>query len=167
MAQKIYSNRFEDQLLKNSSQRRRGDHGNRHGEKFQRFGNNHPKHFFWRSRSHERSETTEPLQVSQVPPSRTTEHYSIPLDGIPPGGRLQRFGQNWEKMTKHSWPKSVIQEGYRIQFVTLKSESSTARQRRTGAKESRKKIESDSEEEAGIRRKRERQEYRGYVQQQS
>ncbi|KAG1044977.1 hypothetical protein G6F43_011365 [Rhizopus delemar] len=46
----------------------------------------------------------------------TTAHYSIPEDGIPPGSRLQHFIGNWKKMTIQTWPLSVIQDGYKIQF---------------------------------------------------
>ncbi|KAG1406846.1 hypothetical protein G6F60_002626 [Rhizopus arrhizus] len=44
------------------------------------------------------------------------QHYNIPSDGIKPGGRLQRFYQQWKKITSHRWPLSVVQEGYKIQF---------------------------------------------------
>ncbi|KAG1041327.1 hypothetical protein G6F43_012107 [Rhizopus delemar] len=43
-------------------------------------------------------------------------HYSIPEDGIPPGSRLQHFIGNWKKMTTQTWPLSVIEDGYKIQF---------------------------------------------------
>ena len=43
-------------------------------------------------------------------------HYIIPEDGIAPGGRLQAFHSNWEKITNHQWPLSVVKDGFKIQF---------------------------------------------------
>ncbi|SAL96899.1 hypothetical protein [Absidia glauca] len=34
------------------------------------------------------------------------------------GGRLQHFYNYWASVTTHSWPLSVIKEGYRLQFVS-------------------------------------------------
>ncbi|KAG0738623.1 hypothetical protein G6F57_012065 [Rhizopus arrhizus] len=45
------------------------------------------------------------------------KNYSIPEDGILPGGRLIHFANNWKKITSHSWPLSVIQSWYQLQFV--------------------------------------------------
>ena len=33
------------------------------------------------------------------------------------GGRLQRFLHQWQSMTRHPWPLSVVQEGYQIPLV--------------------------------------------------
>lgn len=44
-------------------------------------------------------------------------NYSIPEDGILPGGRLQRFLHHWKKTTTHKWPISVISQGYQLQFI--------------------------------------------------
>lgn len=44
----------------------------------------------------------------------STTHYSIPSDGILPGGRLSHFLHNWEALTSHRWPLSVIRDGYQI-----------------------------------------------------
>ncbi|KAG1143697.1 hypothetical protein G6F37_003293 [Rhizopus arrhizus] len=41
---------------------------------------------------------------------------SIPLDGILPGGRLYHFIQYWKKVTIQSWPISVVETDYRLQF---------------------------------------------------
>ena len=46
----------------------------------------------------------------------STANCTIPEDGIPPGGRLTYFSDQWKKMTDHQWPLSVIMKGYKIQF---------------------------------------------------
>lgn len=46
----------------------------------------------------------------------TTAHYSILVNGVPPRNRPQHFIENWKKMTTQTWPLSVIQDGYKIQF---------------------------------------------------
>lgn len=53
-----------------------------------------------------------PISSLQVP----TAHYTIPSDGIKPGGRLQFFSHYWKTITTHRWPLSVVQQGYQIQF---------------------------------------------------
>lgn len=47
------------------------------------------------------------------------KHYMIPIDGIPLGGRFHRFVFYWKASTSHSWPISVIEEGYRNQWSSL------------------------------------------------
>ncbi|KAG2200665.1 hypothetical protein INT47_005821 [Mucor saturninus] len=44
------------------------------------------------------------------------QHYTIPQDGIAPGGRLYHFLDNWKQQTTHQWPLSVIGQGYKLQF---------------------------------------------------
>lgn len=53
----------------------------------------------------------------QQPPTSSSQNYSVPTDGILPGGRLRKFIQYWKQATSHPWPLSVIQEGYKIQFI--------------------------------------------------
>ncbi|CEP08436.1 hypothetical protein, partial, partial [Parasitella parasitica] len=55
--------------------------------------------------------------VQPLPLLHPTINYSIPTDGIQPGGRLQQFIQQWRAITNHPWPLSVIQNGYKIQFA--------------------------------------------------
>lgn len=50
-----------------------------------------------------------------------SSHYTTPSDGIPPGGRLQQFINYWKTITTHRWPISVIEEGYRIQWISTPS----------------------------------------------
>lgn len=49
--------------------------------------------------------------------STINTHYSVPMDGILPGGRLKHFLKNWTKITNHPWPLSVVENGYRLQFL--------------------------------------------------
>ncbi|KAG2236264.1 hypothetical protein INT48_008624 [Thamnidium elegans] len=44
--------------------------------------------------------------IQPHPTSSQQTSYSIPQDGILPGGRLQHFLSNWEKMTSQPWPIS-------------------------------------------------------------
>ncbi|KAG1107125.1 hypothetical protein G6F42_016481 [Rhizopus arrhizus] len=48
-------------------------------------------------------------------------NYSIPKDGILPGGRLSKFAHNWKKITSQNWPLSIVQNGYQLQFITTPS----------------------------------------------
>ncbi|KAG0974168.1 hypothetical protein G6F29_012385 [Rhizopus arrhizus] len=48
--------------------------------------------------------------------NNSNNNYSIPSDGIQPGGRLNKFYNNWIKVISHKWPLSVIREGYKIQL---------------------------------------------------
>ncbi|KAG1144100.1 hypothetical protein G6F37_001511 [Rhizopus arrhizus] len=50
-------------------------------------------------------------------PITYTANYSIPTDGIAPEGRLHRFVQQWQSITRHPWPLSVVKEGYQIPLV--------------------------------------------------
>ena len=36
---------------------------------------------------------------------------------IPVGGRLRFFLQNWKKITDDQWVLSVIEEGYKLEFI--------------------------------------------------
>ncbi|CEP07322.1 hypothetical protein, partial, partial [Parasitella parasitica] len=65
------------------------------------------------------------VTVIQHPPQPTLiqhqhqsqTHYTVPEDGILPGGRLTKFINNWKKITNQTWPLSVVQHGYQLQFV--------------------------------------------------
>ncbi|KAG1384542.1 hypothetical protein G6F61_000341 [Rhizopus arrhizus] len=46
-----------------------------------------------------------------------TSNYSVPNDGIVPGGRLTRFLESWKQTILHPWPVSVLQHGYKLQFA--------------------------------------------------
>ncbi|KAG0943812.1 hypothetical protein G6F29_011592 [Rhizopus arrhizus] len=56
-------------------------------------------------------------QLQQLPTTLNTQHYTTPMDGILPGGRLHHFLHSWKSITTHPWPISIIQHGYRIQFA--------------------------------------------------
>ncbi|KAG1393222.1 hypothetical protein G6F58_012350 [Rhizopus delemar] len=62
----------------------------------------------------------QPVQQQCIPTiiqdKNDSSHYTIPTDGIAPGGRLQQFYHNWTKITSHHWPLSVVKDGFRIQF---------------------------------------------------
>ncbi|KAG1138305.1 hypothetical protein G6F37_010754 [Rhizopus arrhizus] len=45
-----------------------------------------------------------PQQLS--PKNQQTTNYSVPSDGIFPGGRLKQFVQQWKSITNHPWPIS-------------------------------------------------------------
>ena len=65
------------------------------------------------------TETTSLQQSSKaidLQHSIQNNNYSIPSDGIQPGGRLNKFYNNWIKVISHKWPLSVIREGYKIQL---------------------------------------------------
>lgn len=53
-------------------------------------------------------QTTKEIQVN----------YSIPEDGILPGGRITYFLHNWQKITSHPWPLQIVKEGYQLQFTS-------------------------------------------------
>lgn len=59
------------------------------------------------------------------------QNYSIPLDGILPGGRLTHFQSKWEDITHHPWPLQIIKEGYRLQFTRTPIPWHLPRQTRT------------------------------------
>lgn len=40
----------------------------------------------------------------------TQVSYTIPEDGILPGGRLTHFLKNWKKITSHPWPLQIVEE---------------------------------------------------------
>lgn len=61
------------------------------------------------------------LTPYQPPPSYQTkdvhqQSYTIPKDGIAPGGRLTRFIEQWKDITTHQWPLAVVYDGYQIQW---------------------------------------------------
>ncbi|OAD68478.1 hypothetical protein PHYBLDRAFT_173468 [Phycomyces blakesleeanus NRRL 1555(-)] len=59
--------------------------------------------------------------VSQNPSnliSVTQQHYNIPTDGIPPGGRLNRFLSVWKNVINQQWPIMVVEQGYQIQWTS-------------------------------------------------
>ena len=51
-----------------------------------------------------------------MPSSATTAHYTIPSDGILPGRRLQCFSEHWKRTILHSWPVSIVTQGYQLQW---------------------------------------------------
>ncbi|CEP07113.1 hypothetical protein, partial, partial [Parasitella parasitica] len=61
--------------------------------------------------------------IHQLSPS-TTNIYLNPAELFRPGGwnlpggRLSHFFNNWKKITTHSWPLSVIRDGYQLQWAT-------------------------------------------------
>ena len=57
------------------------------------------------------------LELIQHQPTKQQQNYSIPEDRILPGGRLTHFLQNWKKIITQTWPLSVIQHGYQLQFI--------------------------------------------------
>ena len=64
---------------------------------------------------HHTTSSHQPQQPQQ--PITSTSNYSIPTDGIAPGGRLQHFAQQWKSTTNHPWPISVMTKGYQIPLL--------------------------------------------------
>lgn len=69
--------------------------------------------------------TSTHLVPAQLPPTPTLHsinttqgNYTIPEDNILPGGRITHFLKNWKKITSHPWPLQIVEEGYKIQFIT-------------------------------------------------
>ena len=58
-----------------------------------------------------------PIQLPKPFLNEHTSNYSVPNDGIVPGGRLTRFLESWKQTILHPWPVSVLQHGYKIQFA--------------------------------------------------
>jgi hypothetical protein len=86
--------------------------------------------FFWETKkqlpAETRKSTSEPQlcflverppQIDGQTEATRLSHYTIHTDGISPGGRLQRFYQQWTKMTNHRWPLQVINQGDQIQWI--------------------------------------------------
>ncbi|CEG74493.1 hypothetical protein RMATCC62417_09697 [Rhizopus microsporus] len=46
----------------------------------------------------------------------TTAHCTVPSNDILPGGRLQRFSQQWRQHILHQWSTSVVADGYQLQW---------------------------------------------------
>jgi hypothetical protein len=44
-------------------------------------------------------------------------NYTIPVDGILPEGRLNKFLSYWNSIANHSWLLPVIQHSYKVQFA--------------------------------------------------
>ena len=51
-----------------------------------------------------------------MPSPAATAHYTIPSDGILPGGRPQCFSEQWKRTILHSWSVSVVTQGYQLQW---------------------------------------------------
>ncbi|KAG1094569.1 hypothetical protein G6F42_018730 [Rhizopus arrhizus] len=74
----------------------------------------------------------QPIQQQQQQQQQPIlQNYSIPLDGILPGGRLTHFQSKWEDITHHPWPLQIIKEGYRLQFTRTPIPWHLPRQTRT------------------------------------
>ncbi|KAG1298132.1 hypothetical protein G6F57_000794 [Rhizopus arrhizus] len=58
-----------------------------------------------------------PIQLPKPFLNEHTSNYSVPNDGIVPGGRLTRFLESWKQTILHPWPVSVLQHGYKLQFA--------------------------------------------------
>ncbi|KAG1526955.1 hypothetical protein G6F52_001971 [Rhizopus delemar] len=56
------------------------------------------------------------IVFTSTPLSGSNDDVRRYLNGVPPRNRPQHFIENWKKMTTQTWPLSVIQDGYKIQF---------------------------------------------------
>ena len=64
----------------------------------------------------ETSKKQEKFQITSQKQQKIHYNYTLPPDGIPPGGRLKHYIKAWKETIPYAWAWSVIEHGYKLQF---------------------------------------------------